>query len=59
VFVEYCSAIEKFLGVSIIFLCIDNAPEYIHGQFDDYCKANSISFEKTVHNASPQNGVSE
>ena len=35
VFIEYQSAVEKFLGVSIIFLRIDNAPEYIRGQFDN------------------------
>jgi hypothetical protein len=58
-FVEYCSAVEKFLGVSIVFLRINNALKYIHSQFDDYCKANGISFEKIVPDVSPQNGVSE
>ena len=59
VFIEYCSAVEKFLGVPIICLRVDNAPEYIHGQFDNYCKVNGKSFEKIVSDASPQNGVSE
>ena len=58
-FIEYRSAVEKFLGLPIVYLRIDNAPEYIHGQFDDYCKANGIIFEKIVPDASQQNGVSE
>ena len=36
-----------------------NAEPYIHGQFDDYCKANGISFEKIMLDASPQNGISK
>ena len=52
-------AMERFLGVSIIILCVDNAPEYIHGLFEDYCKMNGLTYEKIVPDASPQNGVSK
>ncbi len=58
-FVEFRTAMEKFLGVSIIILRVDNAPEYIHGLFEDYCKTNGLTYEKIVPDASPQNGVSE
>jgi hypothetical protein len=59
VFVEFRTSIEKFLNSSIVLLRLDNAPEYIYGQFYDYCKSEGISFEKIVPDASPQNGVSE
>ena len=59
VFIEFRTATEKFLGVSIVFLRCDNAPEYIRGMFENYCKTNGISYEKIVPDASPQNGVSE
>ena len=58
VFIEFRTATKNFLNVSIVFLH-DNAPEYIHGMFQDYCKTNSISYEKIVPDASPQNGISE
>ena len=58
VFIEYYATVEKFLNIPIVFLRVDNAPEHIHGQFNDYCKANGISFEKIVLNAS-QNGIAE
>lgn len=45
--------------MSIIFLRIDNAPEYVAGQFESYCKENGISFEKIVPDASQSNGLAE
>ena len=42
-------AMERFLGVSIIILRVDNAPEYIHGLFEDYYKMNGLTYEKMHH----------
>ena len=58
-FHEFRVATEKFLGYSIIFLCIDNAPELTQGQFRDYCKEHGITHELTIPDASQQNGVAE
>jgi hypothetical protein len=58
-FREFRAATEKFLGYPIVFLRIDNAPELIHGQFSDYCKEHGITYERTVPDASQQNGVAE
>src|ERR1700761_5595337 len=58
-FTEFRAAVEKFLGYSIVFLRVDNAPELVSGQFGDYCKREGITFERTIPDASPQNGVAE
>lgn len=58
-FKEYRAAVEKFTGNSIIFLRCDNAPEYVKGKFEIYCKSEGIQYEKTVPHSPPQNGVSE
>src|ERR1700761_3098626 len=58
-FHEFRAAAEKFLGYSIIFLRVDNAPELIRGQFEDYCKSHGITYERTVPDAHQQNGVAE
>jgi len=58
-FHEFRVATEKFLGYSIVFLQVDNAPELIQGQFRDYCKQHGITYELTIPDASQQNGVAE
>jgi hypothetical protein len=58
-FIEYKTAVENYLGVKIAVLRIDNAPEFIHGAFEVFCKENGIIYEKTVPDASQQNGVAE
>lgn len=40
-------------------LRVDNAPELVRGPFESYTKANGITYEKIVPEASPQNGVAE
>lgn len=58
-FHEFRTAAEKFFGVPILFLRVDNAGELVEGKFKGYCKANGITYEKTVPDASQQNGVAE
>ena len=58
-FIEFKTAAEKFCGEKIITLRVDNAPELVKGQMLAYCKAEGISYEKTVPDSPPQNGVTE
>lgn len=57
--IEWIKAAEAFLGVKLAVLRVDNAPEYVEGRLRDWCKENGVTFEKTVPDASPQNGVAE
>lgn len=58
-FKEYKAAVEKFHGLQITFLRIDNAPDLVEGQFRDYCSDAGITYEKAVPDAHQQNGVAE
>jgi hypothetical protein len=58
-FQEFRAVAEKYLGYPIVFLRIDNAPELVYGNFNDYCKEHGITYERTVPDASQQNGVAE
>lgn len=58
-FSRFCVVTEKFLGYSIIFLQVNNAPELIQGQFHDYCNQHGITYELTIPDASQQNGIAE
>jgi hypothetical protein len=58
-FILFRTAAEKQLGYQIIFLRVDNASELVEGAFQDYCGEHGITYEKTVPDASQQNGVAE
>jgi hypothetical protein len=58
-FIQFKTAAEKFCNKPIKILRVDNAPELILGQMAEYCKAQGISYEKTVPDSPPQNGVAE
>jgi hypothetical protein len=59
IFTEFRTAAEKMLGYPIVFLHIDNTPKLVEGQFCDYCTMHGITYEKTVPDASQQNGIAE
>ena len=56
-FIKYRTAAEKFLGEHIAILHVDNAPELTHGKMEEYCKTHGITYEKTIPDSPPQNGV--
>lgn len=58
-FIEYRQAAEKIHGLPIKYMRCDNAPEYVKGRFAEYMKVNGITYETTVPDAPPQNGVAE
>jgi hypothetical protein len=58
-FKQYRVAVEKYLEEEIAVIRVDNAPEFIEGEFKLYCLEEGIQFEKTVPDASQQNGVVE
>lgn len=58
-FVQFKSAAENFTGERITFLRVDNAPELTHGKMEQFCKTNGITYEKTIPDSPPQNGVAE
>jgi hypothetical protein len=58
-FIEFKTAAEKICNEKITFLRVDNAPELIKGQMLSYCKAQGITYEKTVPDSPSQNGVAE
>jgi hypothetical protein len=51
--------VEKYLEEEIVVIRVDNVPEFVKGEFQNYCKKEGIQFEKTVPDASQQNGVVE
>ena len=58
-FIQFKTTAEKFTGENIKLLRVDNAPELIQGQMQNYCKTQGIIYEKTVPDSPPQNGVAE
>jgi hypothetical protein len=58
-FTQFKMAAENHTGTKISLLCVDNAPELIHGQMEAFCKQNGIIYEKTVPDSPSQNGVAE
>jgi hypothetical protein len=58
-FVQFQSSAENFTGEKIKTIHVDNAPELVHGQMETYCKSKGISYEKTVPDSPPQNGIAE
>ena len=58
-FIEFRTAAENFCGERVTILRVDNAPELIHGKMEQYCKTEGISYEKTIPDSPPQNGVAE
>ena len=58
-FTQFQSAAEKFCKEKITILRVDNAPELTRGQMEAYRKSNGITYEKTVPDSPPQNGVAE
>lgn len=58
-FLQFQTTAERFCGQQIKLLRVDNAPELVQGQMAAHCKDNGISYEKTVPDSPPQNGVAE
>jgi hypothetical protein len=58
-FKQYRVAVERFLKEQVAAIRVDNAPEFIEGEFATYCAEEGIQYEKTVPDASQQNGVVE
>ena len=58
-FIQFQTAAERFCGEKIKTLRVDNAPELTQGQMMNHCKAHGITYEKTVPDSPPQNGVAE
>jgi hypothetical protein len=47
------------LGYPVAVLQVNNAGELVQGAFEEYCRKNGITYEKTVPDASQQNDVAE
>jgi hypothetical protein len=58
-FTQFQTTAENFCGVKVKTLRVDNAPELIQGQMENYCKTKGITYEKTVPDSPPQNSVAE
>jgi hypothetical protein len=58
-FTQFQTTAENFCGEKIITLRVDNAPKLIQGQMETYCKTKGITYEKTIPDSPPQNGVAE
>jgi hypothetical protein len=58
-FIDFRTLAENFCGEKTVILRVDNAPELTKGKFASYCKAEGITYEKTVPDAPSQNGVAE
>jgi hypothetical protein len=51
--------VENFHDVKIVFLRVDNAPEFVEGELRKICEESGIIYERTVPDAPQQNGKSE
>jgi hypothetical protein len=58
-FIQFKAAAENHCHEKITTLRVDNAPKLIQGQMNTYCKAHGITYEKTVPDSPPQNGVTK
>jgi hypothetical protein len=58
-FTRFRTAAERQLSYQIVYLRVDNAGELTEGDFRNYCNTEGITYEKTVPDASQQNGVAE
>jgi hypothetical protein len=58
-FQHYKAAVETLHNQKILYLCVDNAPEYVEGDLRKFCDENGIQYERTVPDAPQQNGKSE
>lgn len=58
-FIKHKNAVERFTDRKISIIRLDNAKEFIAGDFKAYCDSEGILLEVIVPDASPQNGVAE
>jgi hypothetical protein len=61
-FKEFKAKVDNYLGGKLTKLSVmrvDNAPEYTEGPLRSFLAENGIEYEKTVPDASQQNGVAE
>ena len=58
-FIQFRAGVENFCRQRITLLCVNNAPELIHGKMKAYCAENSIAYEKMVPDSPSQNGIAE
>jgi len=58
-FSQFKTTAENFCNNKVFILHVNNAPELIHSQMHTYCKANGITYKKTVPDSPAQNGVAE
>lgn len=58
-FIIYRTATERFTGRKIAIVRLDNAQELISGEFEQYCAREGITYEKSIPDASQQNGTAE
>jgi hypothetical protein len=56
---HFKSTYEAMHDTKIIFLHVDNAPEYVKGELRKFCDDEGIQYERTVPDAPQQNGKSE
>lgn len=56
---NFINAAEKRLNQKTAVLRVDNAPELVEGKTREFCERKGITYEKTVPDASQQNGVAE
>ena len=58
-FTQFKSAAKNFCNQKISILQVDNAPELVHGQMQQFCTTSGISYEKTIPNSPSQNSIAE
>jgi hypothetical protein len=58
-FIDFRNTVQNFTNERTVILRVDNAPELTHGKMESYCKQEGITYEKTIPDSPPQNGVAE
>ena len=56
---QYVEMAERLVGEKVGIMCVDNAPEYVHGELRRWADEKGISFEITVPDSPSQNSKSE
>jgi hypothetical protein len=54
-FTQFQTMAENFSGENVKLLRVDNAPELVQGQMEQYCKTKGITYEKPIPDSPPQN----
>jgi hypothetical protein len=58
-FKTFKRAVENLTGLKVVYLRVDNAKEYVKGEFEKFMEEEGGQYEPTIPHSPSQNGVAE